>query len=1019
MPSLLSPPWAFAAEAIDGAGDTHLPQGMHLRCLPAPPLGIPATPLVVTRALLSRTALQAALRQDGVVWVDSKNQLRTPPFTVTPDNPVTAHFPQADAIYAELSADAGAGALRMEAVGSTGHGPQVIASRSLAPYRLAHWTIPMVRVAGTGSVRGLAWLDGSVTQKLRDSAWAVWSLPVKPAPRYQPTADAVAEAKARVDRGAVLRQPLHIAYTAAAPAVAPPATAADAQKRVAQVAGEIDRWLGILLTDLSQPTSALKDSQGIAGVDGTIGFPIEPALLGGSVDPDLGRHLGLGDVDRELKATQGALGFWRIRGLWRWRPEAWRTAQRAAFAAGLRTDAAAAAKEWPALETLGILPKEASAFVDLHAWAVGLVGIPPDRPPAVAIDAVEDRGWLASPPPPDPRRVVRLGAGGFRPRALAAFMAKDSRGPRTLHPFPKGGRWVPGKPAPAGMPLPLVVARPGDAEVAGRGGFEDRDAPEGAVDYRLAPGDWFGRWGDWSGATSPAKARTPPMRPAIEIFTAPPAYGTPIPNEPLSGTIALRIGMPKVEDLPPGGSALARLDLEESFEGSATVTVPHTLASLPAGTSLQVDPATGLTQLVIGRTGPAVPRAGARKVSYTARWVDALGLVSAKADPVARTMVDPRPPPAPKVETRLRYTARPDPEGHARVDLDFASVAGTRYRVFASTETVLLKALDQAGTLAAKNAAAAIRAAAPGAARAEAFKQHKGKFDWDHFESLTAQPIVASGAKTRFVHRVSASLEVLAIYRVLAEGPSGQLSEMDQADLVPFAVPNLGGPARPLVSLVNAGLDPATEGVVLRVKVPVGRAVPVAWRLRRSSVPVGDPLRMRIVAEGPVADTTTEDGATVFEIAAPEPLAAWKQLRFAVEVQAGKPPGAPNAGPQPPPGEWSEASAPVPLAVIPAEGPLPPSAVAIAAGGGGLQVTVTHPAADSLIATALGAYRFELWRIEPGKRPQPRELDFRRGAGATWTATDPGPAPPPLSFVSVSVIDPIGRRSEAVTSNKV
>ena len=47
----LAPPWAFSAEAIDGIGDTHLAKGIHIRALPSPSAGLPATPLFVYRAL--------------------------------------------------------------------------------------------------------------------------------------------------------------------------------------------------------------------------------------------------------------------------------------------------------------------------------------------------------------------------------------------------------------------------------------------------------------------------------------------------------------------------------------------------------------------------------------------------------------------------------------------------------------------------------------------------------------------------------------------------------------------------------------------------------------------------------------------------------------------------------------------------------------------------------------------------------------------------------------------------------
>ncbi len=627
-------------------------------------------------------------------------------------------------------------------------------------------------------------------------------------------------------------------------------------------------------------------------------------------------------------------------------------------------------------------------------------------------NSTEDRGWLATPPPPDVRRALRLTASGFLPHPTASLAATDADGDRTLNPYPGIGRLAAGAPPPPGMtPLPIIVSRPGDATGPGQGRFEDRGAPEGAVLYRLAQGDWFGRWGPWRTRNAPPKARTPPMRPTIELYPRPPAFGASIPTGPLSGTLEVRIPIPRTDDLPAGGAALARLDLDETFAGAAATTTSYTLAAL-AGASIEHHPAPEHDLLVIPRTGPALGVSESRKVTYVARWADALGLVSANSDPASRTMVDPRPPPPPAVVTELRYTARPDAQGHARVDLDFGSTAGVRYRVYASTESTLLKALESSGHTAEAND---IRAADPGAPRAMRFKAHKALFGWDDFECLTKESIIAAGATTRFTHRVSGSLDVLTIYRVISEGASGVLSDLTQAELVPFAVPNLGPPPRPQIAVLNAGLDPITQGARLRVKIPIGKASPKAWRLRRASTPTTDPLRIQIVDQGLVGALAAEHDSVSFEIDAPAPLKAWRQYRFAVEVQADDPPGAPSVGVLLP-GEWSEASAPAGLAVIPPAAPAAPSSVVIANSGGDLQITVHHPAADSLVSTPLGPHRFELWRMEPGARPVKREVRFTRGAGDVWTAADPSAAAPG-AYVSVRVIDPIGRRSDAAISN--
>ncbi|MCY0995351.1 hypothetical protein OV203_49955 [Nannocystis sp. ILAH1] len=1059
MSSTQAPVWAFHAEAIDGVADTHLPTGIHVRALPSARLGLPAAPLVVYRAVLDLAKFKDLVHDGGVTWIDSHGAPRTVPFDVTPDNPVYGYFPAPEVFWAELLAEPGdkldppkeppfkdigelakggfkneeelekftdtlgpilaeqqspAGVLRFEALTSTGVGAAPILSRSTERYALAAWTIQQVRVVGKGTVKGIRWLDSAALKKaqLSEQLWQVWSLPVKPKARYHPTGNAESEAKDRVHRGGATRQPMYVAHTAMTPGTAPSAIPDDAFTRVDQVSGEIDRWLDLVLNDTSVETWQVTDQQDVDGKDGNIRVPVEPFILAGAVDPDVGHWLGFGDVDLKPPAGVGSLVFYRVRGVWRWRAKQWNSAQQQSFAAAVRSDSKAVEASFPELKEFGLVPTEKGQFVDLHATAVAFVGTPPELPPAMTFDSAEDRGWLAEPPPPDVRRALRLLASEFRPHAVAALAATDVRGDRTLHAYPKHGRITIGEPLPPGLPLPLVVSRPIDQGAPGEGRFEERDAPEGAVFYRLAEGDWFGRWSPWRTLLAPAKPRTPPMRPVIEIYPQPPTVGSPVQDGLLHCTITVRIPIPRTSELPPGGARLARLDLVETFEGSPTTTVSYLLASPAPATIESLPPAPDM--LLVVRDGPDLPRCGSKKVTYTARWIDELGLVSPDALPAQRTIVDPRPPPPPPVITELRWTARPDVEGHARVDLDFGSTIGTRYRVFVSNETLLLKALEQDGHHAAR---AEILAAEPGAPRAEKFKDHKALFGWDHFEGLTRQPIVAAATTTRFVHRVSGSLEVLTIYRVLGEGPSGALSEMSEADLVPFAVPNLGPPTRPQVSLVNAGLDPTTDGVKLRVKVPRSKAVPKAWRLRRTSTPTRESLAMQVVDAGPVSGAQVDGEGTSFDILAATPLKAWRVYKFAVEVQADDPPGAPTVGVILP-GEWSEASAPATVSVIPPNPPAAAAAIAVQNVPGALQITLSHPNADSLYGSPMGMHRFELWRIEPGQRPARREVTFTRGAADTWVGSDPGEAPAG-TYVTVSIIDPAGRRSDATPSNQI
>jgi hypothetical protein len=87
--SVIAPQWAFAAQAVDGAGDPHLAPGVHLRLLFSEKLGLPVAPFQVYRLDLGLRAGRLATRSDGIRWTDSRGAALTPPFNVTPDNPVT------------------------------------------------------------------------------------------------------------------------------------------------------------------------------------------------------------------------------------------------------------------------------------------------------------------------------------------------------------------------------------------------------------------------------------------------------------------------------------------------------------------------------------------------------------------------------------------------------------------------------------------------------------------------------------------------------------------------------------------------------------------------------------------------------------------------------------------------------------------------------------------------------------------------------------------------------------------
>jgi hypothetical protein len=1006
---ILAPPWAFSAEAIDGIGDTHLaPGGIHIRCLPAPSAGLPATTLFVYRALLNRDAVERAAQRTDVVWIDSFGNVLTPPFSMQPNNPVTGHLTGGLAIWARLTAR---GNFVFQGLANGPGGLNAFTQRNENPLVVAGQRIDAVRVAGEGVVLGLHWLTrDDAVKPAQFELRAIWSLPVDLAPRYRPTPNARSEAKDRVARGAPTRLPQYCVLGQTPPASSPPAGEPLSLKRLQLMEPEVGRWLDRVLNDLSQPTFDLVDVQPLEDVDGEIALPIEPHLLAISLDPDAGHWLGFGDVDK-LEAPTGTVALYLIRGLWRDAPEHWDPFQRAVLSSRWVANLDLAIQGFEDLKKHDLVPDQKGPFLDLTALAVAVAGAPPLRPGLPVLLGFEDRGWLPEPPPPDVRRHVRIRLAGLTPQALLAAAAQNGV-LRTLNAVIGEGRPKPGVVPPPETMLGIPVTRPPDATLPGETRIDDRDAVEAGAHYLIAQGDWFGRWGEWTTLASPPKARIAPIAPAVELSYQPPplAPGGPVPNGPLAGTAIIRVAIPGIEDLPPGGHRLDRLELSRVVGGGAPVVTTISLAT--AAPLIEPHPAPEHDVLVLTEPGPALGRAERTTLDVTGRWIDVGGLVSPLSAPAHRAIVDPRPPPLPVVPTELQYSARPDATGFARVELTWPSTPGTSYRVFASSEPTLLGALRNSGHGSVAEALAATPAGAP---RAGAFRAQKARFSWDAFECVTANPIVASGPTTTFVHRVSGSLDVLAAYRVLAEGPSRVLSEITEADIVPVAVPNFGPPPPPLASLSPIAYDHdiLTEGVALDVLVPPGRAPAVAWRVRRSSVPVAEALRMDVIATGAIADASIDAQGTRFAIPLPDPLKPWRQYRFVVEVQAGPPPGAPEIGPVPI-GEWSAPSTPVTLSTIPAGDPEPASALlASVLANGDVRLTVTRPQADTLVGTAFGPYRFEVHRLSPGLRPVRADVDLRRAAGDTFEAIDP--APPTGSAWSVRVVDPIGRVSPSLT----
>ena len=649
-------------------------------------------------------------------------------------------------------------------------------------------------------------------------------------------------------------------------------------------------------------------------------------------------------------------------------------------------------------------------FLDLQVVACATIGVPPTPPRRATLDAPRVGPWAPLPVPQARREIVVPGR-GFVVGATVAFAREDATGIVGLNPLSSVGR-----------ALPLVPSVPGDATETGAGELADREAPAEAITYRCAQADWFGRWSPWARRAAPAGVRPAPPSPVLvatyKIATVP----SPMPTTPLSGTIDLRVPVPPPASLPPAGELLASIEVRMTVQGTTTTTT----APLPT-------PSAPPSELALAITGPAIPRAETREVTLVGTWVDAGGRRSLDSIPVTLTIVDPRPPEQVVLPGTLRYTSRPDVTGWARAELVWTPTgAQQRFRVFVADESTvkarLTKVRDAGGTGSARAGAAlnAIAAATSLVARGTAYTSFADALTRDMFEMLTSEPIErpSGGGQVRFAHGVSGSLRVLSLYRVVAVSAANVEADFTNASLVPAAVPNTGPPPQPLLT-ASPEVD-STNAVPyrarLRIRVPRGLVVPAEFRLRRSRLPAADATAMPIVANGAIP--TSGVGAPYeFEvidigssqIAPAGALRPWVRYDWRVEVRGGPEPG---GGP---PTEWSQASMPSGVTLIPADPPTAATNLSVTRSTGGPATVIwKHP--DTLIGGSSGSYRCDVYR-RIGAEPEalvatieteaPPSAGGRSGGTAgpfSWTEPT-SPAPPAKAAYRVIVVDPIGRQS--------
>ena len=1024
----IAPVELLFAHALPAApAEPHARPGVHLRVSTPPRLELPVMPFLIRKAVVSIEDLP--VRQGQTVFVDSRNNLLTPPFTLSADNPVTAHLVRAPgdrAIWAQAVIDPhGDRSVRCSAWGTNALLPEFYGARDTPRYAFSGPNIVRLDLVGDGSVVDVVWITERETRRVKYAEWDILNLPHRGGPRYLSVPDPVGRANLRVDKQAPERAPLQEAGGTPPPNSAPAWNSSAELARVGSLSVTVDDDLTSLILDTGQPQSEQTATETVAGVGGSGPASLTVRrlvrVLAGTIDPGTAAYLGFKAYDPMEQVEDGTLALYRVEGVFRTPvvpgPDELADPDTAAFhtlIAGLPpgsslADAAAVAdllidSGYKAVDrgfgNDGVPPGRGYRW--LGALAVADLGAPLLPPPPPDVVSATHQAWIAADDPATAGRHVEISVADVLTGASLAAVRRTSAG---------SAGDIMNRRTPEGFHVPLTLGQPTAtgpllAPEPGVGHLSDHAAPAGQVDYALAQQDRFGRWSRWDVETAPPGPRPTPPRP---VFT--------LAFDPQPSTVRVSVNVPPPDSLAPGARPLARLRYSWQVAGGAGGTRTVTLAD-PTSTLLEDD-----------FPGPSLPLAGQAKVTMSQMvWLDTSNTASPSAEPKSVTAFDPRPPEAPQVPDELQYTARPDALGRAVLDMTWTAGAGVPYTVYYTDENRLLAALSQQaaqGGAAAAAALAALDSASDKAQRAGVLRDNASLFGADLFERLipgTTAEVEVTGTTGLLRHTLSGSLDVLSCYRVAGEGPTGARPRMNDLDLVVVAVPNTDPPPRPTVAVV---FDRAATTAAVSVTCGQARTEPVRFQLARTSTDTSEFDQMIRVAvdDDAMAATDTgfggqhdDDGAV--EVSASARLKPWRRYTWVARLQGADLPGSSIAG------RWSEPSEPASVLVVP-PGP-PAAATSLTAAGtvgpGALMrsVTVTFDHPEELVTVGPRRHLARITRRRPGKGPEPLGDLPIRGEGPYEAdafledAPDADPVDAGTSF-DVSIVDPLGDAGPAAS----
>ncbi|MDZ7779809.1 MAG: hypothetical protein U5R14_07730 [Gemmatimonadota bacterium] len=752
----LPPSWAMGAHALDGAGDPHLQPGAHFRLATAPVLGLPLRPLLVYKHRLHPGEANEAM-QTEIRWTDSAGRTLTPPFDVTPDNPVTGHLPVSQTrrcIWIEVAAespsdrarnpggltrnldadirrtidrvdlDAVSGPIRLrrdildlvrrlpdfvfrpglkvDAFLESIQGMSFLGSRTEAPYVLSASSLSGVVVSGTGRVQGARWLEWGRTRTKR-ALWRVLPMPVSSGPRHLAPSDARDQALERVRRGAPRRYGLHDRPETANAASAPAATVGAEERRVTRLSEDLEPSLEALVNDTSAAPLELGIDQELDQSESdqvaAARYPALGTVLLSALDPGVARWLGFMDRDEDDTAPVGSIVIYTIRGFWSvdWNAlSLWRKlAFFPAASAGI-----VSSSQPPDGSVPFDIPRrspDGTPVFDLEVPAVATIGVPPDAPTAPVLEPpVAPEGA----PDADPMGVWMPGTPGSYRRHVQMPVRDLVPGACLAVAREHDGtrerlnRTVLVDPGTGEeRAMSLHAALPGSADSADQGSISDREAHPDATEYHAAQADWFGRWSAWRARTIGPKEPPAPPIPVIQPRYEMAETPDPMHDDPLWGRLSVRVPVPPATDLAPGSHPLDRIRIEGTVAGATTESFAVE-EPVPSAPGPHLE-----VEIPVptgsGGTAAFLARTEIATATMTARWIDADGGLSEPTEPRELDLVDPRPPEPVTIDPTLTYTARPDATGRALARIGWtASSTQHGFRVYFSDETRLVERME-------------------------------------------------------------------------------------------------------------------------------------------------------------------------------------------------------------------------------------------------------------------------------------------------------------------------------------